>query len=330
MTVASTLTKTIYAGNGSTTGFAIPFRFVSDDDIEVVISGAAGERTLAPTTDYRLAGAGDPGGGTCTLTVAPPAGESLVIRRNPALVQEVDYLENDAFPAESHEAALDKLTMICQALAERLDRTITFRVSSAVSGVALPDPAPGRVLGWNADGDNLSNVDVADYGEVVLPLGVGQGGTGAAEAAEALANLGFGTTGRIAARADTPAEARAAIGAEPADTAILKADSAELLRAVFGDEPQSHAGSDISTLTAVRNHILWPLTGDSLFSETGLPYDGTYVFHVYPGGHSLALAASYKTGGALPEPVPDAGEIRIVVERFGGRTSIVSLQNMEA
>jgi len=330
MTVASTLTKTLYAGNGSTTGFAIPFRFVSEDDIEVVLSGAEGERTLTPTTDYRLAGAGDPGGGTCTLTTPPPAGQVLVIRRNPALVQEVDYLENDAFPAEAHEAALDKLTMICQALAERLDRTITFRVSSAVSGVRLPDPAPGRVLGWNTDGDDLSNVDVAGYGQVVLPLAVAQGGTGAEGPDAALTNLGLGATGRIAARAETPAEARAAIGAEPADTAILKADAPELLRAVFGDEPQTHEGTDLSGLTVDRNHILWTLTADSLFGAATLPYDGAYVFHVYPAGYTLALAASYKTDGALPEPDPGAGEIRIVVERFNGRVSLISLQNMEA
>lgn len=87
---------------------------------------------------------------------------------------------------------------------------------------------------------------------------------------------------------------------------------------------------DLSDLTVGRNHVVWALAADSLFSGATLPYDGVYVFHVYPGGHALALAASYKTDGALPGPDPAAGEIRIVVERFNGRTSIVSLQNMEA
>ena len=330
MTVASTQTKIIYAGNGSTASFAIPFRFVSGDDIEVVLSGPDGERTLTPTTDYALTGAGGSHGGACTLAAAPLAGETLVIRRNPSLVQEVDYLENDAFPAETHEAALDKLTMICQALAERLDRTITFRVSSAVSGVELPDPAPGRVLGWNDGGDNLSNLEMVSRGDVLLPLAVAQGGTGAQSAGAALANLGLGTTGRIAARAETPAEARAAIGAEPADTAILKADEPALLRSLFGDEPQPHTGNDLAGLAVNRNHVTWTLTADSLFSDVSLPFDGAYVFHVYPGGHALAIAASYKTDGNLPDPDPEAGETRIVVERYNGRKTIVGLHNMEA
>ncbi|MDD3311303.1 phage tail fiber protein [Pseudodesulfovibrio sp.] len=330
MTIASTISKTLYAGNGSTTAFAIPFPFIANQDLEVVLSGADGERVLTLGTDYQLSGAGESGGGTCTLTTPPATGETLVIRRDPAPVQEVDYVENDAFPASTHEGALDKLTMICQALAERLDRTITFRVSSAVSGVQLPDPAPGRVLGWNGGGDDLSNLDLAALGEIALPLAVSQGGTGATESAQALANLGFGTTGRLVAGAATPGEARAAMGAEPADTAILKAEEAALLMAVFGDQAQAHTGADLSALAVNRNHVSWSLTAASIFSDVTLPYDGTYVFHVYPGGNGLSLAASYKTDGNLADPDSAAGEIRIVVERFNARKTIVALQNMEA
>jgi len=283
MTIASTISKARYAGNGSTMAFAVPFPFIADQDLELVLSGADGELVLSPGTDYQISGAGDAGGGTCTLSTPPAVGETLVIRRDPALVQEVDYVENDAFPASSHEAALDKLTMICQALAERLDRTITFRVSSAVSGVQLPDPDPGRVLGWNGDGNDLSNVELA------------------------------------------------ALGAEPADTAILKAEEAALLQAVYGDDPQVHTGADLSGLTAARNHILWTLAADSQFSaDATLPYTGTYVFHVYPAGNALAISTAYKSTGTLPDPDPAAGEVRIVVEYFNSRRTILSLQNMEA
>ena len=103
-----------------------------------------------------------------------------------------------------------------------------------------------------------------------------------------------------------------------------------MLRAVYGDEAQIHSGADLAALAVTRNHVMWTLTGDSQFSELALPYDGTYVFHVYPGSHMLALAAAYKTDGNLPNPDSGAGEIRIVVEQYGGRKSIVSLQNMGA
>lgn len=331
MTIASTQSKAVYGGNGSTATFAVPFLFLRDEDIEVVLTDTEGLETgLVISTDYTLSGAGEPAGGICTLSTPPEPGQVLVIRRNPAMVQEVDYVENDAFPAQTHEAALDKLTMICQALAERLDRTITFRVSSAVTGVELPKPESGRFLGWNEAGDDLTNRDLADIDGVALPLAVDQGGTGADTPAAALSNLGFGTVGASLAAADDSAAAQAAMDAEPADTAILKTDLPDLLRTVYGDEPQTYTGADLSTLTVSRNHILWSLTGASTFSDVTLPYDGTYIFHVYPGGHDLAIATSYKNVGTLETPDPAAGEVHIAVEQFNGRKTIVSLMNMEA
>jgi hypothetical protein len=330
MTVSTTTNKVTYAGNGSTASFAIPFPFTAAEDIQVVLSTPEGETGLALGTDYLLSGMGQPSGGTCGLTAPPAWGETLVIRRDPAIIQEVDYIENDAFPAETHEAALDRLTMICQALDERLDRTLSFRVSSAVTGVNMPEPDPGRLLGWDESGDNLRNADLADRGEVVLPLAVGQGGTGAETPGQALDNLGFGAAGKDVAAAGTTDQALAALDAEPADPAILKADLPDLLRSVFGDEAQVHTGPDLSTLAVARNHVAWTLSGPGQFGDVALPYDGTYVFHVYPSGNALALAASYKTDGTLPEPDSSAGEIRIVIEQYNSRKTIVALQNMEA
>ncbi|QGY39719.1 hypothetical protein GM415_06170 [Pseudodesulfovibrio cashew] len=330
MTISSTLTKAIYAGNGSTSGFAVPFMFLRDEDVEVILSDGESEAVLTISTDYQLAGAGDQSGGLCTLNVAPVEGETLVLRRNPALVQEVDYVENDAFPAATHEAALDKLTMICQALAERLDRTITFRVSSAVTGVELPEPESNQLLAWNGDASNLTNRDAAAMDAVLLPLAVEQGGTGGSDGTQAMVNLGMGETGRSVAVAGTSSEALAAMDAEPADTAILKADLADLLRAVYGEEPQEISGTSLTGLSVTRNHLLWTLTGDATFDDVDFPYDGTYVFHIYPAGHTVTFSSAYKLSASLEEQDPAAGEIRVAVEVFNGRKSLVGLQNMGA
>ncbi|MGE4422554.1 MAG: phage tail fiber protein [Pseudodesulfovibrio sp.] len=330
MTLSSTETKAIYTGDGSTASFPIPFMFLRNEDIRVlVIDGDGLELSRSEGTDYRLSGVGEQMGGTCTLAEPPEAGRTVVISREPALVQEVDYVENDAFPAATHEAALDKLTMICQALAEKLDRALTFRISSAVTGVNLPEPGPDLVLAWNGSGDNLVNKNVVDAGGLTIPLPISQGGTDADNPAEALFNLGFGAAGLTVAGCEDEAEILAAIGAEPADAALLKADEPGLLRAAYGDEVQAHTGADLSGLAVARNHVAWVLTGASQFSDAALPYDGTYVFHVYPGGNSLSLAASYKSDGSLPSPDPGAGEIRIAVEQYNARKTIVSLQNVE-
>jgi len=317
-------------GNGSTTLFAVPFLFLENNDLEVVLSSPDTETVQTISTDYQLSGAGHHTGGICTMTSAPAKGEHLVIRRNPSIVQEVDYVENDAFPAATHEAALDKLTMICQTLSERLDRTITFRVSSAVSGVELPEPDPGRLIAWNESGDNLINKQAGDIGMVGIPLSIGEGGTGGRDIEEALSNLGFGATGRAMATAQSSLDALALLDAEPADTTILKADIPDILQTVFGDEAQLYSGVDLLTLEVERNHILWTLEAPSFFSDVLLPFDGTYIFHVYPAGYTLNLAESYNNDGKLPLPSTSAEEIRIVVEQYNNRKSILSVQNMEA
>lgn len=325
MTVSSTETKTIYGGNGSTAVFAIPFMFMRDEDVEVSLIKAKGtELNQTLGTDYQLTGAGEQTGGTCALSTTPQVGETVVIRRNPAIVQEVDYLENDAFPAASHEAALDKLTMICQALSERLDRTISFRVSSAVNGVNLPDPVADRFLAWNTEGTNLENKDVLECGSISVPVPVNQGGTGADNVTEALFNLGFGAVGAAVAGCDTGDEIVEAI-----DTDLLRADRADILQAVFGDEAQTVHGEFAVTLN--RNHVLWTLDTDhSLPGIDRYPYDGTYVIHAYPSGHIIYIPSNYKLPVEYAEPSANAGEVRIVVEKFNGRVSIVSIQNIGA
>ena len=44
---------------------------------------------------------------------------------------------NDAFPAETHERALDKLTMQAQRLSERIDRAVTVQDTSASDNLEL-------------------------------------------------------------------------------------------------------------------------------------------------------------------------------------------------
>ncbi|MGE4194175.1 MAG: phage tail fiber protein [Pseudodesulfovibrio sp.] len=338
MTIASTETKVIYGGNGSTATFAVPFMFLRNEDIEVVLVDAEdGEYLQSEGTDYQLAGAGEQTGGTCVMTAVPEPGQTLVIRREPAMVQEVDYVENDAFPAATHEAALDKLTMICQALAEKLDRAVTFRISSAVTGVNMPEPRVGRLIGWTGEAGDLGNYAVSDLGAVVTPVAVHLGGTGADNPTEALFNLGFGGAGLTVAGCDEPAEVLETMGAEPADPDILRADTPDILQALFGSSLHIHTGTDLLSLNVTKNHIKWALTGDSTFNDMSFGagyalqngWTGTLVFHVYPNGHELSLATSLKLAPGVPDPDPAATEIRVVLEIFQGRQTVVSLENVE-
>jgi len=138
MTVSTSVYKAgPYAGSGTTGPFTVTFRFLANSHLRVIKTSTTGsETTLNLGVDYSVTGAGG-ASGTVTLTSPLLTGERLTIVRNVPLTQETDYVANDSFPAESHEQALDKLTMITQQLAEEVDRAVKVLPSSTDDPDAL-------------------------------------------------------------------------------------------------------------------------------------------------------------------------------------------------
>lgn len=130
MTVSSTQSYVEYNGDGTTTSFTIPFYFLLNSDISAMVQDANGNLSdLVNGTDFSVTGAGDSGGGTLTANSSYPTGSTILIYRNPPATQETKYYENGKFPAASHEAALDKLTMLIQEYGWRFD-SLTLRKPS--------------------------------------------------------------------------------------------------------------------------------------------------------------------------------------------------------
>lgn len=169
MTVNSTTSRVSYAGNGVTVTFSVPFYFLAAADLVVIRTSSSGvQTTLVLNTDYTASGAGNQAGGSITCAAAPASGESLVIYRDPAVTQLVDYQPNDPFPAATHETALDKLTMISQRLKDLLNRS--FRLSDGDTSNAtttLPSPSSNTVIGWNQTGTGLQNIDPSALATIV-------------------------------------------------------------------------------------------------------------------------------------------------------------------
>jgi hypothetical protein len=121
MTVSSSTNRVSYAGNGSTTVFPYTYKIFDQDDLTVILRAANGTETVQTiTSQYTVSGVGNAGGGNVTMLTAPASGATLVILREQDLIQELDIVPNDPFPADSLEGALDKLTFMVQQHEETL------------------------------------------------------------------------------------------------------------------------------------------------------------------------------------------------------------------
>lgn len=166
MTISTTGSRVSYNGNGVTTGFAFPFRFLENDDLVVELVGVSGVvTTLVLNTDYTVTGADEDAGGNVTMVVAPASGERLVIHRVVEATQEVDYISGDPFPAETHERALDKLTMLAQQNSEVATRAIVIpSYDPSNLTVELPSAASraNRLIGFDSLGNVVATVPSSD------------------------------------------------------------------------------------------------------------------------------------------------------------------------
>ncbi len=173
MTLNTTDSKVAYAGDGSTTVFAIPFKFLADGDIEALLrDDATGAETgWTENTQYGLTGAGNDSGGTLTVETSPTdytpqAGQTLVIRRNAAEVQGAAFPAGGAFPSATVETALDRLTMLVQQQSEVVGRALTVPATDPAGAIDLLPSSVERAtryLAFDADGKPVAAIDAGGY-----------------------------------------------------------------------------------------------------------------------------------------------------------------------
>lgn len=158
-----------YAGAGTTGPFVIGFRFLENSHIQAIQTAASVETALVLNVDYTVTGAGASSGGTLTLTVALPLGQTLTINRLVPATQLTDYTQSDSFPAESHEDALDKLTMLAQQLQRGVDQSIRVP-ERATTLPTLPAAAQriGMTLGFDGAGNPTVLIPTSGSAAAVL------------------------------------------------------------------------------------------------------------------------------------------------------------------
>jgi hypothetical protein len=165
MTITTTTLRAQYNGNGVTTSFAVPFEFLEGSTVKVILTSVAGVDTVKTlTTHYTVTGGGtvQPATGSVVMITPPATGEKLTILRAQPLTQAASYSEGDAFPAKTHEKALDRIDMQVQMLSERSNRALKLKETSANSDLVFPEPEADKVISWNSDGTALENKALTD------------------------------------------------------------------------------------------------------------------------------------------------------------------------
>jgi len=167
MTVSSATQKVQYNGNGSTTVFAYTFKVFNQNDLTVIVRSAAGTETVKTiTTHYTVSGVGSAGGGNVTMLTAPASGETLTVLREQDLTQELDLVENDPFPAQSLEDALDKLTFTVQQQGEQIDRSIKASRTNTITSTEFTVSATSRankVFAFDGAGELAVTQELGTY-----------------------------------------------------------------------------------------------------------------------------------------------------------------------
>lgn len=149
MTVSTTNNRISYTGNGSTTVFAFPYKFIATADIVVYVAG------VLQSTGYTV-GAPSDTGANITFTSAPASLVSVVILSDPSKLQSTSLPSTGPFPAKSVETMADKLTLLVQRLQDLINRTVRFPDSddnSLTSQLPVASVRANKYLVFDASGN---------------------------------------------------------------------------------------------------------------------------------------------------------------------------------
>lgn len=317
MTVSSEQSQVPYFGDGVSTFFTVPFYFLQASDIKVQVTNLLGVSTdMVINIDYTVAGAGNQLGGGVTFAVAPANLFSILIYRLVPATQLMDYQPNDDFPAESHERALDKLTMLVQqslsaderALIRPIGKNYYDAENRIISNVANPI----------APQDAATKTSVEAY--VASILATGQGPiNNAANVVYVYPDLIARNVQSLATKND-PLLGSAGIGHNngTVKTALDSLDSSTLAFTDAQGTPQKH--SAVSQFVGMRNFGSVIIIGDSIAAGNG---QGNGYFGGMGGRFSRSLMNSFDRGlgrdrGFMYETLLDTAQYFTVGNGFNG------------
>ena len=294
MTISSTTNTVSYTGNGSTTEFAVNYVFFGTGTsaeiqvVEVVIATGA-ESVKSNGSDFTVSG-GNGATGTVTAAVAPASTVKWVINRTTTQTQETDYVENDPFPAESHEEALDRLTAVDQEQQRALDRT-----------AQLPD-------GYTGSFDPTLPVDVT--GSTVLAFNAGATAFEVGPTTSEISNAQTYATNAASSATEAAASAAAAAygGSVAVDSFVDVTDytSGTTTQLTLANDPGSEQNIVVTFDGITQHHATYSISGTTITFTSAIPigtdnvevrYNDAFVISVPADGSVTNAKMSYPLTG---------------------------------
>jgi hypothetical protein len=252
MTVAVQTPEIIYNENGSTTAFAVPFRYDSPADLRAIRRAADGTETvLVNGVDFTATSGSTNAGGTLTTAAPAASGVKLTIWRETARAQTADYIESGAFTAQSHENALDKAMLVNQEQDADLARTVKAPRGEQGLPMAARASLEGKFLA--VVDEEIVGLD-ADIAEAASQAAAAEAARAGAEAAQDAAET---------------AEANAEAAQDAAEAAQAAAESArDDAQAVSVTGAAFAAGGPVAVATTANITLSGEQTIDGVLTST--------------------------------------------------------------
>jgi hypothetical protein len=173
LTTPATGRQITSACNGVTKVFNCPV-FLNNADLRVYLVGSvfganANATRLYEGTDYTLSG--DPRAGTAKVTTVATFGASVYIRcwRVSSRAQTNDYVPDDGFPAEAHEIALDRLSLVDEEHDDDLSCTIHAAPGDQINVLPSAADRGGKFMQFLANGRDILMLSALDLATAIAP-----------------------------------------------------------------------------------------------------------------------------------------------------------------
>lgn len=292
MTISSEVRKAgPYDGNDVTTSFPFSFKVFAASDMVVVRTDAIGaETTLTAGADYSVTLNADQDtapGGSVVLPVPLASSNLLTITSSVPNLQALDLTNQGGFYPRVINAALDRLTILVQQVAEQVGRAVKVDISSNLS--------PSQLVA-------SLNANTAAAVASAASAAASEANAAASEAAAATSETNAATSEANAAASESSA-------AGSASTATTQAGNASASALAAANSEISAASSAMAAANSATSAAHSAQTAATPVASVVAAYLDNFI----PTGQLMSFAAMYVPGGwdfgGLVAPAPFMNEV---------------------